>query len=331
MQSKDIKIKMRVAIIGACGHGQMVISAKDAEIIGVCPSFLGEDVSGVLKNVTEAGNSVELFSSYTEMVERTNLDILVVDGIFNRHFEMALYGLENNINVFCEKPVAFTSTECEKLKIAEKKSTGTLWTMQTWRYEKTLFTAKKIIDQGTIGEIRMLNGQKSYKMGVRPDFYKDSALYGGTIPWVAIHAIDAVRFLCNKKLLNVYSQKSHRENNGNGTMETTTASVFFMEDEVIATVTADYYRPQSAPTHGDDRIRVVGTKGVLEIINENVYVINDSNTGKSPVELLTPPNFFEDFIATLMGSSKGLIDFEDSVASTLWAIKANESAIKNCI
>ncbi|HEU5314506.1 MAG TPA: gfo/Idh/MocA family oxidoreductase, partial [Chloroflexota bacterium] len=33
----------------------------------------------------------------------------------------------------------------------------------------------------------------------------------------------------------------------------------------MATTTVDYLRPEAAPTHGDERIRMAGTKGVVEI------------------------------------------------------------------
>jgi hypothetical protein len=43
-------------------------------------------------------------------------------------------------------------------------------------------------------------------------------------------------------------------------METTAICCFTLGNDILAHVNADFYRPDNAPTHGDDRVRVVGTK-----------------------------------------------------------------------
>ncbi len=43
------------------------------------------------------------------------------------------------------------------------------------------------------------------------------------------------------------------------------AYVLRLSDAGMATVTMDYLRPEAAPTHGDERIRIAGTAGVVEV------------------------------------------------------------------
>ena len=47
-------------------------------------------------------------------------------------------------------------------------------------------------------------------------------------------------------------------------METATASVLQLDNGGLATLRVDYFRPETAPTHGDDRLRLAGTKGIVE-------------------------------------------------------------------
>ena len=59
-------------------------------------------------------------------------------------------------------------------------------------------------------------------------------------------------------------------------MDITAAAMFRMTNDVIATVTADMLRPSVAKSHGDDRVRLVGTKGVLEIRDNVCELISDT-------------------------------------------------------
>ena len=47
-------------------------------------------------------------------------------------------------------------------------------------------------------------------------------------------------------------------------MENTTATLFRLDNRGTAALRMDYLRPETAPTHGDDRLRLAGTRGVLE-------------------------------------------------------------------
>ncbi len=116
-------------------------------------------------------------------------------------------------------------------------------------------------------------------------------------------------------------------------MEATAICLFELEDEVVAHVNIDYLRPKSAPTHGDDRIRVAGTKGVIEArqIDEKVYLINEA--GYQEVPLLTPPDIFTDFVDWIDGKGNQPITAEESLYTTEVCLIAQASADtgKTCI
>ena len=62
----------------------------------------------------------------------------------------------------------------------------------------------------------------------------------------------------------------------------------------MASVNLDYYRPEAAPTHGDDRIRCAGTGGVLEVRDGKIHLINQNG-----VQIITPteaPELLESFL-----------------------------------
>lgn len=84
-----------------------------------------------------------------------------------------------------------------------------------------------------------MDSRKSYKLGKRPVFYSSEEHYCGIIPWVAIHAIDWMKWLSGENYVSADAAHSSRMNGGNGTMDITSAALFRMTNDVIATVTAD--------------------------------------------------------------------------------------------
>ncbi|MGN1127945.1 MAG: Gfo/Idh/MocA family oxidoreductase, partial [Candidatus Flemingiibacterium sp.] len=140
------------------------------------------------------------------------------------------------------------------------------------------------------------------------------------------HAIDWMAWLSGEKYTDVSAMLSRRENGGNGDMDIAAAAQFTMTNDVIATVTADMYRPSSAKTHGDDRVRVVGTKGIIEVMSGKATLISDDEGGL--IELPDEPagDIFEDFLDNLAGKSNHLTK-ESTVSSTYWALRADRQAL----
>ena len=169
----------------------------------------------------------------------------------------------------------------------------------------------------------MLNGRKSYKLGTRPDFFKAKDTFGGLIPWVGIHAIHWIYALGGLKFKSVVATTDNSVNFGYGDLETTSACIFTMENGAIATVTADYFRPSGASTHDDDRIRVVGTKGIVEYQCGKVTLIDEN--GARELEMLPKKDVFALFLDRISGKDAG-VSMEESIYITKVALKARESA-----
>jgi hypothetical protein len=66
----------------------------------------------------------------------------------------------------------------------------------------------------------------------------------------------------------------------------------------------DYLRPDTAPTHGDDRMRIAGTKGVAEYMAATgVTLVTTSGKPKTITELPPRGSLFADYLkATYLGA-----------------------------
>jgi len=347
---------MKVCFYGNTGHFFTVFLAKrhlpQLEIAGYCPSFPGESMEQLLlfcgKAKGEYPDGWEIHArnggagpacdprAYTdleEMLLAEKPDILVVDNRFAERCAPEKLALEMGCHVYADKPIAIREAELLDLYETVKKTGKQLWAMDTVRYDAWYYTAKKVVNSGAIGKIRMVNCQKSYRLGKRLSFYGQREFYGGTIPWVTIHSIDMIRMITGKEMLSVYSLQNTADNGGYGDMEVITTSCFEMEDDILATVHTDYYRPENTHSHDDDRMRVVGTEGILEVIRRDgdheVRLINASFNGVVRQE--QAPFIFEDFVHTLEGCGEHLLDVDESFRNAYAAICAQRSADEHCV
>lgn len=327
---------MKIVQIGGAGHASLAynsIKRRGLDISALAPGNAGETAEGTastLSSLKRLGFSPKRYSDWREMLESEKPDIVIVNPWFNNIAECSIYALERNINVFSEKPLASSLEELNRLIKALERSKAELAGMFNTRGEPSFLTAKKAVEDGLIGEIRMMDSRKSYKLGVRPAFYSSEKTYCGILPWVAIHAIDWMKWLSGEEYVSVSAAHSSRANGGNGDMDITSAALFKMTNDVIATVTADMFRPSSAKTHGDDRVRLVGTAGIIEITDGEVSLLSDGSGGRTVLQNLPPRDIFDEFLESLSDSEAGAYSqlTSDEIESTRWALLARDSAIK---
>jgi predicted dehydrogenase len=322
---------MKVCIIGSTGHYEYVLKDikydPETRIVGVCPGSTGEDVHLLYEIIKNDYPSLKIYDNYIEMLDELQPDICVVCCYFGDHAKVAAEVLKRKINLFIEKPIATDLEDLYMLHELYSKSGVSLAAMFGIRYTPWFLTAWNAVKSGKVGEIRLMNAQKSYKLGKRGVHFKNRKTYGGTIPWVGSHAIDWLYWFGAKRFVSVYSSHSKFYNMGNGDLELTALCHFVMEDEVFGSVSMDYLRPNTAKSHDDDRIRVVGTEGIIEVRECEVYLMNNETCGYVELDLCDGnKGIFWDFLKQVKNEGKCLISAEDSFYVTEASIKARISA-----
>lgn len=316
-----------VGFVGGVGHSYTAIEeirlSPESYRIAIAPGTPGEDMENLQGKLH--GLAFARYDTPEALLEAFRPDVLVVSGLPHCNAKNAILGLHRNIPVYCEKPLAITMEEYRALRLAADASAAPVVAMFTIRYEAPFYTAYQAVKEGAVGTVRMIDARKSYKMrDRRPDYYHCRETYGGTLAWVGIHAMDWIAWLSGERFKTVYAHQSAAHNNGNGTMEVTGMAAFTLTGEVNAVLTDDFYRPDGAPTHGDDRVRVVGTKGVLEVRDGAVTLID--GTGEHTLPLRTPPTIFGDFLAGVLEGKPTLLTEEESFYATYASLLATRSA-----
>lgn len=322
---------MKICFIGASGHFGYAIDGlhmimDEIDEIGVAAGSVGEAVEPLYRMLKDMKLNVRIYEDYKSMLDELKPDIAVINCYFCDHAEAAIEAVNRGVHVFVEKPVATELRDLERLIKAYEPSGVQLAAMFGMRYDSAFFTAWEAVKSGAIGQVRLMNAQKSYKLGVRGENFKQRKLSGGTIPWVGSHAIDWLYWIGGVKFRSVHASHSCLFNKNHHELEVTAICHFTMEKEVSASVSIDYLRPGSAVSHADDRLRAVGTKGIIEIHDESVYIINDNYNGV--LELLKPESghLFLDFVKQTKGEGKCLVSDVDSFYVTEACLRARQAA-----
>ena len=111
------------------------------------------------------------------------------------HADQAEFFLKNGIPIMVEKPLALTISKA-KAVIELSKSTGTLLSVgHVFRHHAAIREASKMIQQGKLGPIKLIESIRTAVREPRPDM--------GAIHALAIHDYDIFSFLLNNQIPEV--------------------------------------------------------------------------------------------------------------------------------
>lgn len=318
---------MKICIIGCSGHFAAALQHGLAR--GLCAvqavSAAGDGENTFPLESMAKRLHVPFYHDWREMLRKERLELAVVDSRYDMHAAIAGECLARGLHVYCEKPLATDLSDLDSLRAAWNASGKALGGMFSLRYCSWFLAVQQAIRAGEIGDVRMVHGQKSYRLGERPVFFRDRQRFGGLIPWVAIHAIDWALAL-GGHCQYVSGMHSAVGNHGYGDLEVGATVQMRLENDVLATVSADYFRPNGSARHDDDRLRVTGSRGVLEARDGRVYLEND--LPKRELPLPEAEDSFCEFLAAIANGTHFAWG-RDALESTYVSLLARQAADSN--
>jgi predicted dehydrogenase len=292
--------------------------------VGIAPGSADEDTKDFFVARLEK-SLIPLYDDYRRMLDREQPQLAVIAPFFFLQSSVACECLARGIHVFIEKPMAVSFEQLERLRRAYFQAGVALCPMLESRYRPQFYAAWRVVRDGIIGEPLLITAQKSYKLGARHAMYMHRATYGGTIPWVAIQAIDWIQWFSGAKITEVAARQTAKGNHGHGELESSGACLFRFSNSGTGVVSFDYFRPHAAPTHGEDRLRVAGDKGVVEIAaGEATLCTNDA----PPRQLLKDEatSIFQEFVRHIETGAPMRMSAEEAFNVCELSLRAREAA-----
>ncbi len=322
---------IRVGLIGRDGHPYILTSSMpmlaNVQWAAYAKGDPAEDTAWVQK-ARPGSSQTRVYENYQAMLANEQLDVVGVCLPFYQNAEASIQAARKGIHVLSEKPAALTLADLARLEQAVRAAGVRYSIMLDMRSLPLFRAAREAVQRGDIGEPVLLSSQKSYQFGTdRPWYYKERKTYGGTIPWVGIHAIDFMRWVSGQEYTHVAAFEGNKAHPQTPGCEDHAGLLFRLANGGTATCHLDFLRPQTAPTHGDDRLRIAGSEGVLEVLdveNRARLISAKGNVGDLPL----PPavDFFGTFIAALRGEGEALVSAEDAFTITRVCLRARDAA-----
>jgi len=143
------KVRIGVIGLGAMGytHCKNVRSIEETELTCVCDSFAAV--------AEEKGKEfgVRYFTDYRDLVKSGLCDAVIVVVPHWFHAEVSSFAFENNLHVICEKPLAVTVSDADRMIRAAGKGNRIFAVMHQMRTEPFFRKAREIVESGTLGRI----------------------------------------------------------------------------------------------------------------------------------------------------------------------------------
>ena len=130
------------------------------------------------------------YGSYEELAKDPDIDVIYVGTTHNFHREHTLLCLENGKHVLCEKPFALNAAEARQMIACAHEKKLFLMEAMWSRFNPTYMRAMRWINDGLIGEVRMLKADFGFKAPWEPERrLLNPTLAGGSILDVGIYPI----------------------------------------------------------------------------------------------------------------------------------------------
>jgi predicted dehydrogenase len=162
--------------------------------------LVGKSITPELEETAKTLGWEEVDCDWKRVVERKDIDIVDVSTPGYLHHPMVIAAAKAGKHIFCEKPLANTLTEAKEMLKAVEKAGVMHMVNFNYRRVPAVALAKKLIQEGRIGDVYHYHGAYLQDWIISPDFplvWRLEKKYAGSgaLGDIAAHAADLAEFL----------------------------------------------------------------------------------------------------------------------------------------
>ncbi|HYF93285.1 MAG TPA: Gfo/Idh/MocA family oxidoreductase [Symbiobacteriaceae bacterium] len=201
-----MKPQLRIGMVGYKFMGKAHSNAyrsvarfMDVPFTPVLQAICGRDRGAVAEAAARYGWQ-EYETDWRRLVARPDIDVIDIGTPNNSHCEIALAAARAGKHILCEKPLAMTVAEAREMLAAVQSAGVTHMLCHNYRFAPAVRLAKRLIDEGHLGQIYHFRGVYLQDWIMNPDFPLVWRLQGdiagsGSLGDLGAHTIDLARFL----------------------------------------------------------------------------------------------------------------------------------------
>lgn len=259
---------MKYALIGcgriATNHMKAALN-NNLEIIAVC-DVLPEKMDAILeKHELQDREDIKKYTDYKEMVAELKPELVSIATESGKHAEIALYCIEQGVNLIIEKPMAMSIEDADKIIEASERKGVKVSACHQNRFNVAIQELRKAIEEGRFGKLS--HGSIHVRWN-RDHGYYDQAKWrgtwaedGGALMNQCIHGIDLLRWMMGDEIEEVYGATRQQFHDYLEAEDVGMAVVKF-KNGAIGTIegTTNVY-----PKNLEETLYIFGEKGTVKI------------------------------------------------------------------
>ena len=183
--------------IGICGVGSM--GRRHAACYRLLPGVRVTALAGGRRGVPEEmarEHRAEVYDSAADLIERADVDAVDICLPTDLHCETSLQAAKRGLHCLCEKPLALTLRECDRIIRAVENAGVVYMVAHVLRFWPEYRRLRETVEKGTHGPLRALTMHRVTGGTRKPGSWRaDVARCGGAALDLHIHDVDFIRRL----------------------------------------------------------------------------------------------------------------------------------------
>ena len=305
---------LSTAQIGLNAHLPASYDSKNSEITSV-----SSRTAARAEEVAKERNIPRWFGSYEEQLADPDTDAIINSLPNGMHAEWTIKAAEAGKHILCEKPLAVSAEECQRMIDAANANNVVLVEAFTHRWNPHMRMARKLVAEGAIGDIQTIDSALCFNIA-EPDgnVRFSQELAGGALWDAGCYAVYATRFVMSAEPVQVRGM-SH--DSGNWGIDTTFSGSMKFANGAIGNITTNMEQPFRC------FITIDGSKGRIEIpgmFDDSGPIIikrGDGRNGENTEIISTPAPYrfvvqFDEFSECVLTGKKPEFPAEDGLRNT---------------
>jgi myo-inositol 2-dehydrogenase/D-chiro-inositol 1-dehydrogenase len=182
---------LRVAVVGAGRMGSFHAATVARRLPGVVLAAVVDSDSGAAARLAGGLRSPRAGTNVEEVLTDAGVDAVVIAAPARFHADLAVSAMQAGKSVFCEKPMALTLSDADRVIDAARSAGVVLQVGFNRRFAPDWAAARALLDAGGIGTPRLLRSVTRDPGGFDPARVPVDTIFNETL----IHDFDTLRFL----------------------------------------------------------------------------------------------------------------------------------------
>jgi predicted dehydrogenase len=168
--------------------------ASNGKVVAVGSRDLGR-----AKAFAQETNIPIAYGSYEELIASPEVDAIYNPLPNSEHAEWSIKCAEAGKPVLCEKPLASNAAEAQKMIDAFASHNVLFAEAFMWRFHPQSQRVKQMVDDGAVGEMRVIEAALTFPIGSEDDIRLSKALAGGSLMDLGCYCVSVMRFMTGEE------------------------------------------------------------------------------------------------------------------------------------